>query len=126
MKDNSYDVPAMKFYIVLPSSYSRESYDGQLVDETINENQVIPFENVDGLSVKEILEIFQISSFNLISAVGYHDQRNRKQLQILFGLNLRNKDVKERINMRIDKVFEEGLIANKYRIKTQKEHMRVF
>lgn len=107
MKDNSYDIPAMKFYIVIPP------YSGGLDLTIIDGNLGIPFENVDGLNVQEVLELFHISSFALISATSYRDQCFQEHVKSILQLNFGHKYLEDRLDMRIDKVYEEALRANK-------------
>ncbi len=92
MKDNTYDIPGMKFYFVFPSG-----------------KFAIPFENVDGLRVSEVKEACQVSSFGLLSAIEYKDLNGIEQLTRINQINFSSNYLLGKENTRIDKLFEDNL-----------------
>ena len=75
MKNNTYDVPAYKFGIVkievegtTPDKYFPSDYECAI---TSGQCTIIPFENVDGLTVDDVTSFLKTKELHLIAYVSY-------------------------------------------------------
>lgn len=89
MKDNTYVIPAIQFYILKGpvvdfSSFTKEEIVGKLNLALKSGNaSLIPFENVDGLTVKEMIDCLQIKEyFAVVAAATFTEKRiNNHEVQ---------------------------------------------
>lgn len=97
MKDNSNDIPAIKFYLC-GSSDSNIAYN--LNDST---EKMVDFDQVDGLSISDIIEFFGFKSFLLVGLINQSttEELNRNVHNFYVGLrvnyldldNIKDKDI---------------------------------
>lgn len=106
MRDNSYDVPAIKFYVA--NSYNLEKIDSKQVS-------LIPFDNVEGLSFSEIKQIPLIAIENeiyLLCCIEYNDIDNHMYSRfviVAFGIELKEQN-EAYFNETIEHIFSHFII----------------
>lgn len=99
MVDNSYDIPAMKFYILIPlQGFSVE--------------HAIPFENFDGLCIKDVQASLESPNFSFVSAINYRQWDGTKCIYPIDRINFTHSNLIGKENVRIDKEIEEILERN--------------
>ena len=115
MKENTYDVPAYKFFIVKIHDGKREhSVNEYTYSLQNNPNCIlrIPFEDVDGLTIHEVKGLLDTSDIALLGCIAYAVGT------IVFQCSLTNvfyvdfKDVNIKEDDTIDKVFERLMEKN--------------
>ena len=109
MKDNSYDIPAMKFYVLLPEY---RNFDIEKCDDEGGLYSCIPFEDFDGLRVKEIQSICEVSSFAVASAIAYKKPNGIEFITFINKVIFPKESLMGQEEMRIDKLFEQALEQN--------------
>lgn len=127
MKDNTYVIPAIKFYILkepenLSSTLNEEAVAFEF-NKMINETRLtlIPFSDVDGLTVSELALSLHIKKYFAIAAVNVYDGQFIIQKgsvpskgfsffdSVIFSLS------DDKMNVEVDKMFEtyiEGVYSN--------------
>lgn len=103
MIDNSYDIPAMKFYV-------------EFNDE--GKKKTIPFENLDGLSMQDVRDVCKTSYLGLLVGASYKDRDGYEQIQPLY----RYKFTCDSNDIRIDILFEEILRENMGQKKVERAY----
>ena len=125
MIDGSYDIPAIKFYIVC---FTDEAL-GKMVsnkDVVVRRSDIIiPFENVDGLSLGQILDIFNNKSRNkkilftaMIDTSQLMNDYRRNLHMLFYSMCDANNNVL--LDLEVSDAFEQALIASIPTIKMRK------
>ena len=109
MKENTYDVPAYKFFIVKindgKKEHSPDEYTHILYNNP-NRSLRIPFEDIDGLTIQEVKDLLHRSDIVLLSCISYEGESGILQHSVLniFYVDFKDDNLKE--DDTIDKVFE--------------------
>ncbi len=116
MKENTFDVPAYKFFAFKIDDrlryHTKEEY--KLLFHN-NDNNIIfiPFENIDGLKVEEVQSLLSTSEIVLGGGLYYHFNydagRNPYQLNIEFWIYFTPDYLNEHREKTIDKLLEEAM-----------------
>lgn len=126
MKKQTYDVPAYKFGIAkISCSQKGESYSVQDYQYALQNARcaVIPFENVDGLTMEEIKDFIGIKELHFLSYMRYEDQTaDIKEnyfvmMQVYVDEQLLNKNSNTPIDQIIEKTLEDNYDKFDYRQK---------
>lgn len=132
MKENTFDVPAFKFFLIKVNDnkalHTRKEYENSLNNRNF---YMIPFENIDGLRVEEACDLLGINDFLLIGTMYYKSSNNflysvantlkySEDMGICSfrGIYLDECFLKTRLKKRIDKIFEE-LMERDYMISDE-------
>lgn len=122
MKENTFDIPAYKVAIVLVQNERNIPHESEDYEQAIAEERVIyvPFEDVDGLSVKEVKSWLGINEVMLQFYLQYNATSIRpsiigQQLGIHKGTNFKSwfyigeELLDERNDMTIDKALQQTM-----------------
>ncbi len=113
MKDGSIDIPAIKFVIVSGDVFTES---GDFNEETLDDLRIFTFEQVDGLTVKQFLNLFNggnnkngigISAFLDISSKGMPNV-----WYTLMGIRIASDRLNENLDLEISEFFENILVGN--------------
>lgn len=99
MVDNSYDIPAMKFYILISQ-------------QDFSVEHAIPFENFDGLRIKDVQASCKSYNFSFISTISYRQCDGSNCIHPIDRIYFTPSNLIGKENMRIDKEIEEILERN--------------
>lgn len=115
MKENTYDVPAYKFFIVKINDGKKEHSPDEYTHILYNNpNRIIriPFEDVDGLTIQEVKDLLHRSDIVLLSCISYEGEPGILQHSVLniFYVDFKDDNLKE--DDTIDKVFERLMEKN--------------
>lgn len=76
MKENTYDVPAYKFFIIKINDGKKEHSPVEythILYNNPNKSLRIPFEDIDGLTIQEVKDLLHISDIVLLGCNAYED-----------------------------------------------------
>ena len=130
MKENTYDVPAYKFFIVKINDGKKEHSPDEYTHILYNNpNRIIriPFEDVDGLTIQEVKDLLHRSDIVLLSCISYEGEPGILQHSVLniFYVDFKDDNLKE--DDTIDKVFEYLMEKNYMQVDdTSKRTMRCY
>ena len=107
MKENTFDVPAYKFLVLKiddgKKSHTYNEY-REYLQSYINYKIYIPFENIDGLEVKEVRDLLNTREIMIVTAINYNNNIGIVNLYYLPEEFLDDKEME-----RIDKIIEENM-----------------
>ncbi len=109
MKENTYDVPAYKFFIVKIVDGKREHSKNEytyLLQNNPNQCFLIPFEDVDGLTIHEVKGLLHTSDTSLFGCTAYKNEYGMFQSSAEIAIYVDFKDVNIKEDDTIDKAFE--------------------
>ena len=109
MKENTYDVPAYKFFIVKINDGKREHSVNEytyLLQNNPKPCLPIPFEDVDGLTINEVKEFIHINDTVLLGCISYKDEYGILRSNRATAIFVDFKDDNMKDEDTIDKVFE--------------------
>lgn len=113
MYKDSYDIPAYKFGFIM--DYSSIDYNHDTVEDKINthdEGILIPFEDLDGLTLAEIKEVYNFTHENArFRFICYYGVKNENRYGLVYGLGYivkycLNLDNLYENSSRIDRIIE--------------------
>lgn len=112
MKNNTYIIPAIKFYIAIPLNKGDEfsSLDNVKQKLSNNECQLIPFDQVDGLTIEEIITLDGFSKGFAVCAINKMEAKAKTYTNItsnVLNILFFPKKLDCATNKTIDKVVEE-------------------
>lgn len=113
MKENTYIIPAIDFYIVKPND-SFESFEDAEFKIKQGRVSLIPFGYVDGLLVDELINNFGLTNNFLFCAINMVDTiGGDRYMNILHTSFFNTNSLENQMNCQIDKVIEQ-LYSNSY------------
>lgn len=129
MKENTYDVPAYKFFIIKindgKKEHSPDEYTHILYNNP-NRSLRIPFEDIDGLTIQEVKDLLHISDIVLLGCNAYEDHGVFQHSVLnIFYVDFKDDNLKE--DDTIDKIFECLMKKNYMQVDdTSKRTMRCY
>ncbi len=129
MKENTYDVPAYKFFIIKindgKKEHSPDEYTHILYNNP-NRSLRIPFEDIDGLTIQEVKDLLHISDIVLLGCNAYEDHGAFQHSVLnIFYVDFKDDNLKE--DDTIDKIFECLMEKNYMQVDdTSKRTMRCY
>ena len=117
MKENTFDIPAYKFFAVKindgKKSHTYDEYEDYMrAYNNSKKNSIeciyIPFENIDGLEVKEVRKLLKTSEIMIVIATSYNDG-NYDGINIINLYYMPEEFLDEKEMERIDKVIDENM-----------------
>ena len=115
MKENTYDVPAYKFFIVKINDGKRKHSANEytyLLQNNPNCILRIPFEDVDGLTIHKVKGLLHTSDTSLFDCIAYKNEYGMFQSSAAIAIYVDFKDVNIKEDDTIDKVFERQMEKN--------------
>lgn len=107
MKDNTYIIPAVDFYVGISEFETPDNIFKKLKE---GKTKLIPFECVDGLLIED-LEIFLLEKILIVVAINklnFYKGENRKVINNVLNLTVFNKEELDTLKEKtIDKIVEE-------------------
>lgn len=110
MRENTFDVPAYKFLVLkIDDGKKSHTYDEyrEYLQSYINYNNYriyIPFENIDGLAVKEVRGLLKTKEIMIVTAIDFNNS-----IGIVNSYYLPEEFLDDKEMERIDKVIEENM-----------------
>ncbi len=112
MKENTFDIPSVKFCII--SKYSSKNDFIAMYEHCLGYGDIslIPFETVDGLMIEDVLKILKTNDFAIVAVANLEaligkQRRVGSLLCEVFDKDFLKPLMKERIDKVVEKRFEE-------------------
>ena len=116
MRENTFDVPAYKFFILKINDglkmHSYSYYQSLISRGFQGKHTLIPFENIDGLEVGEMRNLIKISEILILGATYYEECTNNCYIHNLANINtlyFSSECLDDKKNLTIDKICEERM-----------------
>lgn len=126
MKKDSFDIPAYKFCVLRDFNLN----DWENLDEkikTFNKTQMVPFENVDGLTIGEVQSLLHVGTIVCLCYLdgGIEQLCNAHVITIIANIFLNSDIVSANQDMQIDEAIGNLLEENYYKKDFQEKIQKV-
>lgn len=120
MKRETYDLPAYKFAIIASRKRTYATTDEEYTKELDSAIQrgnciIVPWENVDGLTIREVLTVLNKKGFIFACYADWEDRYEipfKHNFQMFYLLTITPKFAQEKSDEPVDKVIENQMLAN--------------